>query len=43
MYKELFPDCTVIVIDGAGHYVHYDKTIHVCVNIQEFFDRIDNS
>mmetsp|Transcript_16504 Transcript_16504/g.28029 ORF Transcript_16504/g.28029 Transcript_16504/m.28029 type:complete len:228 (+) Transcript_16504:349-1032(+) len=36
IYKPLFPDCTVVLIEGAGHFVHNDKPLQVCTLIKDF-------
>lgn len=40
-YQPLYPDCTVVIVEGAGHFVHIDKPAQVCSLIKEFLGRVD--
>lgn len=45
VYKELFPNITendIVIIQGAGHWVHADQPSKVIVEIAKFLDKIDN-
>lgn len=41
VYKQLFPDCTVVQVEGAGHFVHNDKALQVCTLIRDFMHIVD--
>jgi len=43
IYKPLFPDCTAVIVEGAGHFVHIDKPAQVCSLIKDFLDSVDKS
>ena len=41
IYKPHFPDCTVVIVPEAGHFVHTDKPQQVCSLISDFLDSVD--
>ena len=44
VYQKVFPNISttdVVVIDGAGHWVHFDKPLETVKEISKFLQRID--
>ena len=45
MYKKVFPnyvkDKDVVTVEGAGHWVHFDKPIETVELIKKFLRRVD--
>lgn len=39
--KRQFPDCTAMIVEGAGHFVHADKPSQVMQFISEFLNVVD--
>jgi pimeloyl-ACP methyl ester carboxylesterase len=45
VFKQIFPKISeddIVVVKGAGHWVHADKPGEVIANISKFLDKIDN-
>lgn len=36
LFKPMFPDCTAVILEGAGHFIHTDKPQQVCSLIKDF-------
>lgn len=41
VYRKYFPECHIITVEGAGHYVHTDKPKVAVEAISMFLDKYD--
>eukprot|EP00347_Sterkiella_histriomuscorum_P019495 403341410 len=45
-YQKVFPNITtedIVVVNGAGHWVHFDKPLETIKHIAKFLDKIDSN